>query len=54
MPEVIRDEALSKTSLRRPVTAQDIANTIVFLASPLGANISGQAVAIDGDTQSLM
>jgi len=52
--EVIRDEALSKTSLRRPVTADDIANTIVFLASPLGANISGQAVPIDGDTQSLM
>jgi len=51
--EVVRDEALAKTSLRRLVSADDIANTIVFLASPQGANISGQAVAVDADTQSL-
>jgi NAD(P)-dependent dehydrogenase (short-subunit alcohol dehydrogenase family) len=53
-PEVVRDEALARTSLRRPVTAEDIANAIVFLASPLGANISGQVVPIDADAQSLM
>jgi NAD(P)-dependent dehydrogenase (short-subunit alcohol dehydrogenase family) len=49
----VRDEALAKTSLRRLVSADDIANAIVFLASPLGANISGQAVPIDADTQAL-
>ena len=53
-PEVVRDEALAKTSLRRLVTADDIANAIVFLASPLGANISGHALPVDADTQSLV
>jgi NAD(P)-dependent dehydrogenase (short-subunit alcohol dehydrogenase family) len=52
-PEVVRDEMVAKTSLRRMVSADDIANTIVFLASPLGANISGHALPIDADTQSL-
>ena len=50
----VRDEALARTSLRRLVSADDIANAIVFLASPLGANISGQAVPIDADTQALV
>ncbi|MEO8675908.1 MAG: SDR family oxidoreductase [Casimicrobiaceae bacterium] len=52
-PEVARDEALAKVSLRRMVSADDIANAIVFLASPAGANISGHALPVDGDTQSL-
>jgi NAD(P)-dependent dehydrogenase (short-subunit alcohol dehydrogenase family) len=52
-PEVVRDEVLGKTSLKRFVTAEDIANAIVFLASPLGANISGHALPIDGDAHSL-
>ena len=52
--EIVRDEALAKTSLRRLVSADDIANSIVFLASSRGANISGQAVAVDADTQSLV
>ena len=52
-PEAARDEALSRVSLRRLVSADDIANAIVFLASPAGANISGHALPVDGDTQSL-
>ena len=52
-PQVVRDEALAKTSLGRLVSADDIANAIVFLASPRGANISGHALPVDGDTQSL-
>ena len=51
---VVLEEALSKTSLHRLVTADDIANTIVFLCSPAGANISGQAIAVDADVQSLV
>jgi NAD(P)-dependent dehydrogenase (short-subunit alcohol dehydrogenase family) len=51
--EVVRDEAIAKVSLRRLVTADDIANAIVFLASPLGANISGHALPVDADTQAL-
>ena len=53
-PEIVRDEALAKTSLRRFVTADDIANAIVFLASPCGANISGQALPVDADTHALV
>ncbi len=53
-PQVVLDEALAKTSLKRLVTADDIANTIVFLASPLGANISGQAIPVDADTHALV
>jgi NAD(P)-dependent dehydrogenase (short-subunit alcohol dehydrogenase family) len=52
-PDVVRDEALAKTSLRRLVTAEDIAHAIVFLASPLGANISGHALPVDADTHTL-
>lgn len=52
-PGIVRDEALAKVSLQRLVSADDIANAIVFLASPCGANISGQALPVDGDTQSL-
>lgn len=51
---VVRAEALARTSLKRLVSADDIANAIVFLASPLGANISGQALPIDADTQALV
>ena len=53
-PAIVREEALAKTSLHRLVTAEDIANTIVFLCSPAGANISGQAIAVDADTQALV
>ena len=52
--ETVRDEALEKTSLKRLVAPEDIARTILFLASPAGANISGQAIGIDADVQSLV
>ncbi len=51
--ETMREQMLAKTSLKRFVEADDIANAIVFLASPLGANISGHALPIDGDLQGL-
>src|SRR3989442_745567 len=53
-PDVIRDEALAKSSLKRLISPDDIANAIVFLASPLGANISGHALPVDADTQALV
>ena len=52
--DVVRDEMLAKTSLHRLVTAEDVANAIVFLASPLGANISGHALPVDADTHALV
>lgn len=52
--ETVRDEALAKTSLGRLVDPEDIARTIVFIASMAGANISGQAIGVDADLQSLV
>ena len=45
--------ALANTSLRCFVTQQDIANMALYLCSPFGATISGQALAVDGDMQVL-
>lgn len=53
-PAIVREEALAKTSLHRLVTADDVANAILFLCSPSGANISGHALPIDADTQALV
>jgi NAD(P)-dependent dehydrogenase (short-subunit alcohol dehydrogenase family) len=45
---------ISQASLGRMVTAEDIANTILFVCSEAGRNISGQPLAVDADTQSLI
>ncbi|MEO6986806.1 MAG: SDR family oxidoreductase [Paralcaligenes sp.] len=42
-----------QASLNRMVTAEDIANMVVFVASDLAKNISGQALAVDGNTEKL-
>jgi NAD(P)-dependent dehydrogenase (short-subunit alcohol dehydrogenase family) len=42
---------VSKASLGRMVTADDIAGTIVFICSDAGRNISGQAISVDADAQ---
>jgi NAD(P)-dependent dehydrogenase (short-subunit alcohol dehydrogenase family) len=42
-----------QVSLRSFVAAEDIANTAFFLASAQGAMISGQALGVDGHTESL-
>lgn len=48
------EQAVRTTSLRCFVTQYDIANMALYLASPFGATISGQALAIDGDMQVLI
>jgi NAD(P)-dependent dehydrogenase (short-subunit alcohol dehydrogenase family) len=45
--------AFSYTSIKDYVTPEQIADQIVFLASPRGRTISGQAISICGDTQML-
>lgn len=40
-------------SLKRMVTAEDVANQALFLCSPLGRNISGQSISIDGHVRAL-
>lgn len=49
----MKQRYLDKTSLRRMVTAQDIADTALFLVSPMGRNISGQALSVCGDVWSI-
>ncbi len=44
---------LGHVSLRRKVSAQDIANMALFLCSPLGRNISGQALSVCGNVETI-
>jgi NAD(P)-dependent dehydrogenase (short-subunit alcohol dehydrogenase family) len=45
--------ALSFTSLNEYVTPQQLADLVVFVASPRGRTISGQALSVCGDTNQL-
>lgn len=51
--EEMRQRLLSKVSLRTMVTAQDIANQIIFICSPAGAAISGQSLSVCGNVEHL-
>lgn len=51
--EEMRERLLSKVSLRSMVTAQDIANQILFICSPAGATISGQSLSVCGNVEHL-
>ena len=44
---------LDRVSLRRMVTADDIAATVAYLLSPAGSNISGQSLGVDGNVEAL-
>jgi NAD(P)-dependent dehydrogenase (short-subunit alcohol dehydrogenase family) len=48
------ERAVATTSLRCFVSQHDIANMALYLCSPFGATISGQAMAVDGDLQVLI
>ncbi|WP_197413947.1 SDR family oxidoreductase [Terracidiphilus gabretensis] len=50
---VMREEYLKRISLRRMVTADDVALTCLFLCSPAGRNITGQAIGVDGNIEYL-
>lgn len=49
----MRDEYLGKISLRRMVSMQDVADMALFLCSPAGGNISGQALSVCGNVETL-
>jgi len=48
----MREQYLKKISLRRMVTADDVALMCLFLCSPAGRNITGQAISVDGNVES--
>jgi len=47
----MRAEYLKKISLRRMVTADDVALMCLFLCSPAGRNVTGQAISVDGNVE---
>ncbi|MEO8305461.1 MAG: SDR family oxidoreductase [Betaproteobacteria bacterium] len=49
--EEMRRQYLDAVALKRNVEVEDIANMALFLASPFGANITGQAISVCGDVQ---
>ncbi len=49
----VRASYVTGVSMKTWVTAEDIANTIHFLASDAGHKISGQVLSIDGHTETL-
>jgi NAD(P)-dependent dehydrogenase (short-subunit alcohol dehydrogenase family) len=48
------ERTVATTSLKCFVTQQDIANMALYLASPFGSTISGQAISVDADMQYTM
>ena len=49
----MREEYLGKVSLRRMVTADDVAAMALYLCSPAARNVTGQAVSVDGNVEYL-
>ncbi len=44
---------MENVSLRRMVTQEDVAAMVLFLASPAGANVSGQSLGVCGNVETL-
>ena len=53
-PKEIEDAWLNHASLKELIQPEQLADTIVFLASPRGRQTSGQALSIDGNLQALV
>ena len=53
-PEQVLGRMVEGISLKTTVTAQDIANTALFLASDAGRHISGQAISVCGGARYLV
>lgn len=51
--ERVREIYLRQTSMRTFVTPDDVADTILFLASAAASKISGQSISVDGHTEGL-
>ncbi len=50
----VRAQYVKGVSLRTWVSGDDLADTVLFLASPAASKISGQIMAIDGHTETLV
>jgi NAD(P)-dependent dehydrogenase (short-subunit alcohol dehydrogenase family) len=52
-PELVREGYVRSTSLRTFIEPREVANLVLFACSDFGAKISGQALSIDGHTETL-
>ena len=53
-PDDVRQIYVKGSSLRTWVSADDLADMALFLASPAAARVSGQVLAVDGHTESMV
>jgi NAD(P)-dependent dehydrogenase (short-subunit alcohol dehydrogenase family) len=51
--DAMREQYLNKISLRRMVSADDVAALALFLCSPAARNLTGQAISVDGNLEYL-
>lgn len=49
----MREQYLEKISLKRMVSAEDVAAMALFLCSPAACNVTGQAISVDGNVEYL-
>ena len=49
----VREIYLRQTSMRTFVSPDEVADTVLFLASNAARKISGQSIAVDGHTEGL-
>ena len=52
-PAIVRQNYTRQVSLNTFIEAEEIANMVLFICSPAGAKISGQALCVDGHTETL-
>lgn len=51
--DAMREEYLARISMRRMVSADDVAALALFLCSPAARNVTGEAISVDGNVASL-
>jgi NAD(P)-dependent dehydrogenase (short-subunit alcohol dehydrogenase family) len=53
-PEAVRDQLVARLPLRRTASAREVADAVVFLASPRASYIAGAIVPVDGATTAMV
>ena len=51
--KAVEERYVQQNSLKSFISPEDIANTVLFLCSEAGAKITGQAIPVDGNTETL-
>lgn len=51
--KAVEERYVQRNSLKSFISPEDIANTVLFLCSEAGAKITGQAIPVDGNTETL-